>query len=121
MIYVNDLPNGLKSKCKLLADDTSLFSVVHDVNTSASDVNKDLKLIIDWAFKWKVSFNPDPSNQAKTDKGILMSSSKFVICDSKKSKFIKKQEASGLLSNLGLKKPLRKIPYYKTFCFKGMK
>ena len=121
MIYVNDLPNGLKSKCKLLADDTSLFSVVHDVNTSASDVNKDLKLIIDWAFQWKVSFNPDPSNQAKTDKGILMISSKFVICDSKKSKFIKKQEASGLLSNLGLKKPLRKIPYYKTFCFKGMK
>ena len=31
LIYVNDLPNGLKSGCKLLADDASLFSVSSDV------------------------------------------------------------------------------------------
>ena len=36
--------------------------------------------------------------------------SKCAICDSKKSSFIKKQEASGILSNLGLKIPLSKIP-----------
>ena len=36
--------------------------------------------------------------------------SKCVICASKKSRFIKKQEASGTLSNLGLKPPLNKIP-----------
>ena len=33
-----------------------------------------------------------------------------VICGSKKSKFIKEQEAKGLLSNLGLKTPLNKVP-----------
>ena len=65
LIYVNDLPNGLKSECKLFADDTSLFSVAHDLNTSASDINNDLKLISDWAFQWKMSFNPDPSKQAQ--------------------------------------------------------
>ena len=32
------------------------------------------------------------------------------MCDSKKSKFIKQQEASGSLSSLGIKKPLSKIP-----------
>ena len=32
------------------------------------------------------------------------------ICDSKKSKFIKDQEAKGLLSNLGIRTPLNKIP-----------
>ena len=32
------------------------------------------------------------------------------MCDSEKSKFIKEQEASGLLSILGIKKPLNKIP-----------
>ena len=32
-----------------------------------------------------------------------------VICDSKKSKFRKQQEASGLLSSLGIKTPLSKI------------
>ena len=36
--------------------------------------------------------------------------SKCAICGSKKSKFIKKQEASGLLSKLGIKTPLSKIP-----------
>ena len=36
--------------------------------------------------------------------------SKFAICGSKKSKFIKKQEAKGLLSNLGMRTLLSKIP-----------
>ena len=36
--------------------------------------------------------------------------SKCAICGSKKSRFIKKQEASGILSNLGLKTPLNKVP-----------
>ena len=35
--------------------------------------------------------------------------SKCAICGSKKSRFIKNQEASGTLSNLGLKTPLSKI------------
>ena len=36
--------------------------------------------------------------------------SKCEVYDSKKSKFIKEQEASGLLSSLGIKTPLIKIP-----------
>ena len=36
--------------------------------------------------------------------------SKRAICGSKKSKFIKKQEVKGLLSNLGIRTPLSKIP-----------
>ena len=36
--------------------------------------------------------------------------SKCAICGSKKSRFIKKNEASEMLSNLGLKTPLNKIP-----------
>ena len=35
--------------------------------------------------------------------------SKYAVCDSKKSKFIKQQEASGLLSSLGIKMSLSKI------------
>ena len=37
--------------------------------------------------------------------------SNCVICDSKTSKFIKQREASGLLSSLGKKTPLSKIPF----------
>ena len=44
----------------------------------------------------------------KSRKTMLLS--KREVCDSKKSKFIKQQEASGLLSSLGIKTPLSKIP-----------
>ena len=36
--------------------------------------------------------------------------SKCAICGSKKSRFIKDQEAKGLLSNLGVRTPLNKVP-----------
>ena len=44
-----------------------------------------------------------------TSNGKTMILSKCAICGSKKSKFIKKQEAKGLLSNLGIRTPLSKI------------
>ena len=40
-IYINDLADGL-SNAKLFADDTSLFSVVHSVNTIAKELNNNL-------------------------------------------------------------------------------
>ena len=45
-----------------------------------------------------------------TSNGKAMILSKCAICGNKKSRFIKNQEAKGLLSNLGLRKPLRKVP-----------
>ena len=36
--------------------------------------------------------------------------SKCAICGGKKSKFIKKQDAKGLLSKLGIKTPLSNVP-----------
>ena len=46
----------------------------------------------------------------RTKTGRIMLLSKCAVCDSKKSKFIKQQEASGLLGSLGIKTPLSKIP-----------
>ena len=34
LVYINDLSNGRKYNPKLFADDISLFSVIHDVNSS---------------------------------------------------------------------------------------
>ena len=45
LIYINDLAEGLTTNEKLFAGDTSLFSVVHDTQTSANDLNKDLEII----------------------------------------------------------------------------
>ena len=61
LIYINDLPNGLNSNAKLFADDTSLFSVVHNITDSANLLNSDLSKINEWVLQWKMSFNPDPT------------------------------------------------------------
>ena len=65
LIYINDLPDGLKSNAKLFADDTSLFTVVKDKSDSANTLNNDLFLISKWAYNWKMLFNPDPSKPAQ--------------------------------------------------------
>ena len=53
LICVNDLSNDGKSKCKSFAYVTSLFSVVYDVNTFASDINKSLQLTGNRAYNEK--------------------------------------------------------------------
>ena len=50
----------------------------------------------------KYTNNIDPQ-VSSTRNGRLMILSKCAICNSKKSKFIKEQEAKGLLSKLGIK------------------
>ena len=65
LIYISNLSNDLKTNVKLFADDTSLFSVVHYVNTSANNLNNDLSKINNWATQWKMSFNPNPSKEAQ--------------------------------------------------------
>ena len=65
MIYINDLTEGLSTNAKLFADDTSLFSVIHDIQTSANNLNKDLERISNWATQWKMNFNPDTTKQAQ--------------------------------------------------------
>ena len=50
------------------------------------------------------------SKVLKTSNGRTMILSKCAICGSKKSRFIKNQEAKGLLSNLGIRTPLSKVP-----------
>ena len=64
LIYINGLHDGLISIAKLLADKASLFSMVHDINTSAKELKEENK-INNWAFQWKISFNPDPKNKSK--------------------------------------------------------
>ena len=53
--------------------------------------------------------NIDPKMVGTKNSRLIMQS-KCSVCGIKKSKFVKKQEAKGLLSNLGIKTPLSKIP-----------
>ena len=57
----------------------------------------------------KYTKNVDPKVSG-TSNGKIMILSKYAICGSKKSRFIENQEVKGLLSKLGIKTPLSKIP-----------
>ena len=67
-----------------------------------------------YCLKCTENTNPEVSSTSN-DKVMILS--KCTICNSKKSKFINKQEAKGLLSKLGIKTPLSKIPVLDNILF----
>ena len=64
LIYINDLVDNISSEAKLFSEDTSLFTVVYDVDIAANKLNRDLEIISIWAYQWKMQFNPDKNKQA---------------------------------------------------------
>ena len=63
LIYINDLPDGIMSMCKIFADDTSLFSIENSTHSSQSVLNYDLKCINEWAYQWKMTSILIPKNK----------------------------------------------------------
>ena len=66
--------------------------------------------MLSYCLKCKKSTESINTKISKSNFGKAMILSTCAICGSKKSKLIKEQEAKGLLSNLGLRTPLNKIP-----------
>ena len=62
-MYINNLIKDLKCTVELLADDTSIFTVVNYPIVVAVDLNNDLEHTKLWANRWRMSFNPDPNKQ----------------------------------------------------------
>ena len=94
LIYINDLRNELKSNVKF-ADDASFFTIVKDINESASILNNDLLVISKWSFNWKTLFNPDLTKPAQ---GVIFS--------------IKKKTQTHPIINLN-NIQVEKVPYQK--------
>ena len=63
-----------------------------------------------YCLKCKKNTENIDSKILSTSNGKVMILSKCAICGSKKSRFIRNQEAKGLLSNLGTRTPLSKVP-----------
>ena len=66
--------------------------------------------MLPYCLKCKSNTKSINSRVSATSNGRTMILSKCAICGSKNSKSIKNQEAKGLLSSLGIKIPLSKIP-----------
>ena len=66
--------------------------------------------MLTYCLKYKKDTESADSKMLKTKNGRIMFLSKCAICGNKKSRFIKEQEAKGLLSSLDHKIPFNKIP-----------
>ena len=58
------MSDNLQCNLKLFADDTFLFPTVKDPESTANNLNSNLKEVNKWASQWKMSFNSDPTKQA---------------------------------------------------------
>ena len=63
-----------------------------------------------YSLKCKKNTGNTGSKIFKTKNIRLLMQSKCNVCGTKKSRFVKKQDAEGLLSNLGIKTPSSKTP-----------
>ena len=64
LIYINDLTDNISSDMRLFADDSSLFTRVNGTIETHEKLVSDLQTISEWAYQWKMTFNPDMSKQA---------------------------------------------------------
>ena len=64
LVYINDLADNISSNAKSFADEISLFTVVYDENIATEQLNKNLEIIAQWAYQWKMQFNPGITKQA---------------------------------------------------------
>ena len=63
-----------------------------------------------YCLKCKTNTDSNDPKMFKTKNNRLIMQSKCSVCGTKKSRFVKEEDAKGLLSNLGIKTPLSKIP-----------
>ena len=57
LVYINDLPEQVRSKVRLFADDTALYLTLNDINDSRT-IQNDLDHLQIWEADWDMEFNP---------------------------------------------------------------
>ena len=62
LIFINDITEVVSSDIRIFADDTFIFREATPDSTTL--LNDDLAKITQWAWQWKMLFNPDISKQA---------------------------------------------------------
>ena len=58
ILYINDLPNHVKSSMQMFADDTKIFTTVNTTQ-DLSKLQEDLSALQKWSEKWLLRFNAD--------------------------------------------------------------
>ena len=68
ILYINDLPECIKSKCLLFADDTKAYTATErsmNANNSREELQRDLDELASWSDKWLLGFNQEKCKTLK--------------------------------------------------------
>ena len=63
LVYINDLVDHINCDIRLLADDTSIFSVVKNASQTSDELKRDLEKACLWAWQWKMQFNANKTEE----------------------------------------------------------
>ena len=79
LLYINDLPDNMRSSVRLFADDTLLYGIV------ASDVDcdllqSDLRRLESWQYHWQIEFNPSKCKVVTISHNNNPPQRKYVFC-----------------------------------------
>ena len=66
LLYVNDLPESIKSECRLFADDTLLYNTRENKQV----LQRDLDMLGSWSRRWQLSFNIDKCSVLSVKDGV---------------------------------------------------
>jgi hypothetical protein len=61
LLYINDMPEGIRSRVRHFADDTIVYLTITS-DTDADYLQEDLDKLAEWEGKWKMAFHPDKYN-----------------------------------------------------------
>ena len=78
LLYINDLPESVKSQCRLFADDALLYNDV----TNRIIVQDDLNRLQCWADNWQMVFNPKKCYHLTIGKNVSPRNT-FYLCGEK--------------------------------------
>ena len=63
LVYINEIVENVNCDIKMFADDTPLFSLVRDEGRTAFELNCDRETFRLWAWKWKMQFNSEKTEE----------------------------------------------------------
>ena len=58
LLFINDMPDCVRSFCQLFADDTKVFNKVANLE-DALLLQNDVSALVQWSFTWLLNFHPD--------------------------------------------------------------
>ena len=71
LVFITNLPDLVKSQCRLFADDCLLYNQIKTLSDSLN-LQKYLKLLENWADEWGMKFNAKLCYIISTEKGGIL-------------------------------------------------